>query len=205
MTNILLLPTFSGTGTSFSITTTGDWNDAIFFTAPGSPPPISMLGALASSNATVTVVSTAGLIPGQPIATIPGIPAGTFIGTIPTSQTLTLVDVNSSPVLATITDAEANLTFQPLPLDLTGIEFIAQMRSSAASAAVYLTAQTSDGTFNNGGTSGVLAFNIPQATLSNIFPAVYVFDIVAIADGHTLNLFPEGPGTISLGLGVTQP
>src|ERR1035437_2184591 len=119
MTNILLLPKFSGAGTSFALTTTGDWTDAILFTAVGSPAdPINMVGAIASGNATATVESTAGLLPGQPISQIPGIPVGAFIGTIPTPTTLTMVDVASVPVTATVTDAEVSLTFQPLPLDL---------------------------------------------------------------------------------------
>ena len=206
MTNILLLPKFSGAGTSFAITTTGDWNDAILFTAVGSPAsPISMVGALASGNATVTVTNPAGLLPGQPISQVPGIPSGTFIGTIPTATTLTMVDASNAPVTATITDAEASLTFQPLPLDLTGITFLAQMRKAAGTATVYLTAQTIDGTLNNGGVTGILAFNIPQATLADLFPDTYVIDIVATADGSTINLFPEGPATVTILQGVSQP
>ena len=206
MTNILSLPNFSGAGTSFAITTTGDWHDAILFTAVGSPAsPINMVGAIVSGNATATVASTAGLLPGQPISQVPGIPTGTYIGTIPTPTTLTMVDVASVPVTATVTDAEVSLTFQPLPLDLTGITFLAQMRKTAGSATVYLTATTSDGTLNNGGITGILAFNIMQAALANLFPDTYVIDIVAIADGHTINLFPEGPATVTLLQGVSQP
>ena len=206
MSNILLLPKFSGSGTSFAITTTGDWNDAILFTAVGSPASsINMVGAITSGNATVTLTSTAGLLPGQPIAQVPGIPAGIFIGTIPTATTLTMVNSINGAVTATVTDAEASLTFQPLPLDLTGITFLAQMRKTAGSATVYLTATTSDGTLNNGGITGILAFNIMQAALANLFPDTYVIDIVAIADGHTINLFPEGPATVTLLQGVSQP
>src|ERR1039458_3209716 len=129
MTNILLLPKFSGAGTSFSITTTGDWNDAIFFAAVGSPAaPISMSAALVSGSATVTVAATAGLLPGQPISPIPGITEGVYIGTLATAYTLTMFDINNNPVLSTETDTVANLTIQPLPLDLTGIAFVAQMR-----------------------------------------------------------------------------
>jgi hypothetical protein len=206
MSNILLLPKFSGAGTSFAITTTGDWNDAILFTAVGSPAtPINMVGAITATSTTVTVASTAGLLPGQPISQVPGIPAGTFIGTIPTPTTLTMVDAASVPVTATVTDAEASLTCQPLPLDLTNITFLAQMRKEAGAATVYLTAKTGDGTLNNGGVTGILAFNIPQATLAHLFPDTYVIDIVATADGSTINLFPEGPATVTLLQGISQP
>lgn len=206
MTNILLLPKFDSS-TSFAIARNGDWLDAIFFSAPGSPTaPIVMTGSIVEGVSVVTVESSKGLIPGLPIVAVPGIPPGTYVGTMPTATTFGLVDVTLGvPVPATITDAETSLTFEPLPLDLTGIEFVAEIRRKAGGTDRYLIARTDDQTIINGGASGVLAFNVTRDLLKNLLPGSYVLDILAIADGRTINLFPEGPASIDVATGVTVP
>jgi hypothetical protein len=204
MTNILLLPQFSGAGSSFSLVTNGDWLQSILFTAPGSPPnALTMVGAITSGQSTVTVGSTIGLVPGQPINQIPGIPAGAFVGSISSATQFSMVNSSGSSLDATETNAEAQLVFQPLPLDLTGIEFTASMRAAADSAGILLTASTANGTIINGGAAGTLQYNVPYSQL----PAAgsYVIDIVASGDEHTVNLFPQGPATVTIVQGVTVP
>jgi hypothetical protein len=176
------------------------------FTTPGSPTEVLvMLGAITTGSGNGTVAATQGLIPGLPLIPVPGIPGGTYVGAITSATVFTMVDINNVSVTATLDDAEASLTFEPLPLDLTGIEFIANVRSAAGSNENYLTLQTADGSFVNGNAVGTLGFNILKATWDNIPVGSYVIDIVAIADGHTINMFPEGPATLVLSQGVTLP
>ena len=202
MTNILQLPRL-GAQSSFALARNSDWLDTMFFAAPGSPPSaLSLTGAIVSGSNTVTVPSTAGLIPGMPIAPIPGVPAGAYVGVI-ASTTFTMVNLAGTAVNATVSDAEAQFSIEPLPLDLTGIAFTAQWRSAVGGSEVFLTLQTADGSLVNGGPTGTLAFNVPESAFANIIAATYVMDIIATADGHTINLFPEGPASIVLSEGVT--
>jgi hypothetical protein len=203
MTNILSLPQFNGAQTSFVVTTNSDWLDSIFFAAPGSPStPESMSGQIVSGSNNITVASTSGLVPGMPISAGAGIPSGAYIGTLTSSTVLTMVNSSGAALNATQSDAEASLTFQPIPLDLTGIAFRANVRASVAGTQVFVLAQTSDGSFNNGGTSGVLGFNVPYTTMQKVPPGNYVVDLLAIADGHQINLFQSGPASVVVAAGV---
>jgi hypothetical protein len=206
VTNLLKLPTFQNT-CAFAIATNGDWLDSIFFAAPGQPAnPIAMTGAITSGSNSVTVTSTQGLLPGLPVVQIPGVPAGVFVGAITSSAVFTMVDANGNPVDATATNAEAALTFLPLPLDLTGILFKVQVRAAANGQQVYLNLNSTLGGLVNGAASGVLSFDVTQPTIAANLPAgSYVVDIVAEGDGHTLNLFPEGPASLTVSAGITQP
>jgi len=196
MTNILLLPKFSGLGTSFYLTTNSDWLDVIQFAQTGSPPSTSAACSISSSSPTVTMASTAGLVPGQPVIGI-GIPTGATILAIPTALTLTL------SANATATSVEALLTFNPVPLDLTNINFVCNIRAEAGATQALVTAQTSDNTMINGQTAGTLTFNVPVATMANVQPGTYALDIVAFDSTHTINLFPQGPATVTIAPGVT--
>lgn len=205
-TNVLLLPKLSGAGTSFTITTNSGWDDSIFFGTPGSPTlPLAMVGQITSASNVITVQSTIGLIPGMPISHSPGIPLNAFVGAISSATQITMVDGSGASLNATASNAEAALTFQPPPLDLTGISFVANLKASPQSSESYLTVQTSDGTFNNGGVTGVLSFDIPVQIMARTFPGTYVMDIIAEADGATVNLFPIGPATVIVLEGVTDP
>jgi hypothetical protein len=202
-TNLLSLPYFSSQAI-FEIAQNADWLDAIFFVAPGSPPaPLTITGSITSGSNTVTVASAAGIVPGQPIVPVPGIPTSAFVGAIPTPTTFTIVNSTGGTLNATATDAEASLTFEPLPLDLTGISFAAEVRNTVGNPQVFLLVQTSDGSFFNSGTSGILSFKIPATKIQYIPVGSYVIDIVATANGQTVNLFPEGPATLIVIEGVT--
>jgi hypothetical protein len=204
-TNILTLPSFNGAGTSFSIATNADWFDSIFFIAPGSPPSsVAMLGQITNASSLVTVTSTAELVPGLPINAVPGIEDFAYVGEIISAIQFRMVDVNGVPVSATINDAQTKLVFQPMPLDLTGIEFRCELRSSEADNQVFLSVGTSDGTLLNGGLDGTLGFNVPRSKLEHLSPRTYVMDIVALADDHTINMFPAGPGSVVVTSGVTN-
>jgi len=210
-TNILLLPKFSATST-FTIVLNSDWLDTIEFTQSGYPNvPVTLSGcSITSGQNAVAVSSTAGLVPGQTIAGAAGIPSGAFVGAITSATQFNMVNASGSALNATETDAEATLTFSPPPLDITGIDFICQVRQSTngvIGTQVFISAQTADQSFTNGGATGVLAFNVTQSTLKNsaLTPGIYVMDIVAEADGHTINLFPQGPATLTVLGGVTTP
>ena len=213
MTNVLLLPMLSGSGTSFEITNNSDWNDSIFFGALNSPTkPIQMVGQTVSGSNVITVANTTGLVPGQPITETAGIPAGAFIGALTAATTLTMVDSVGSNLNSNLSNVVANLTFQPVPLDLTGISFVSNLRPFTNSSESYLTIQTSDGTYNNGGPTGVLSVDIPylidgvpNPKIAGLFPGTYVMDIIAEGDGATINLFPLGPATVTVLDGVTDP
>jgi len=205
-TNILQLPAFSGDGTSFAIATNADWLDSIFFISPQSPSaPITMVGQLTMASNVVVVESTLGLVPGMPISPMPALDplVAYFVGEISTTTQFKMVDQLGYAQNAKITDASAQLVFQPLPLDLSGIEFRAELRVSADSEQVLLSLQTSDSTLLNGGSDGTLGFNVASDKLQHLKERNYVMDIVAYADGHVVNLFPAGPCTVSVTEGVT--
>ena len=91
-----------------------------------------------------------------------------------------------------------------VPLDLTGIAFTAELRSSPADSTPRLTASTAAGTLVNGNTAGSLAFNVPS--LKALAAGTYFMDLIAndpIA-GITRNLFEAGPATITVLQGVTR-
>ena len=128
-----------------------------------------------------------------------------MIGTVASSTSITLASsAGGTPVNATATDPEANLTINPLPLDLTGITFTCEARKTVADPQAWITATTPT-TMLNGGTSGQLSFNVPKASLVSVQPGPYVMDIVASGDGHTVNLFQKtGPASLTVTQGVTR-
>lgn len=204
-TNILFLPRFESA--EFDLPQNSDWLDGLFFTSSSADQaaPIEMVGAMTLGSPTVAVESALTLIPGMPVSAVKGIPTGSYIGTIPTLINFTLVDIDGNPVNANATTAVAALTFQPLPLDITGIRFKAMVRHRIGGAETVLVVDTEDGTFVNGGTSGVLSFNVLQDKMSKISPNKYYMDIVAEADGHIINLFPINPAVINFAKGITTP
>ena len=202
--NILLLPQLDGTQTSFTVTNNGDWIDTICFTTPGSVAvPTNMLGLITSSSNTFTVASTIGLIPGMAFSAGPGFPAGGFVGTVLSATQVTLVDSGGNPLNSTISDAELTLTFQPLVLDITGIRFRGHIRPSIGSSVLHLAMDTLTGEFINGGATGLLSFNVLQTRMATLPVATHVFDILALADGYTFNLFPNAPCSVVVSPGVT--
>lgn len=218
MTNILSLPQMSGSGTTFAFTTNSDWRDSLYFSAPGFGPNVSGVGTITSGSNVVTLSLLAGATPVTLSAVQPGmivlgigVPAGAFVGTIGATS-ITFVDLNGNPLNATINDAAADLVFQAPPLDLTGINFLANLRMMAGAPQVFLTAQTADGSMINGKTAGTLAFAVPNQpayingpSTQQVPPNNYVMDIIAMDGTYTINLFPQGPATVMVGAGIADP
>jgi hypothetical protein len=92
------------------------------------------------------------------------------------------------------------------PLDLTGITFTSELRSKVGAVEVMLLMSTVNGLIMNGGTAGTFGFDVPQMTIERMLAAgSYVIDIVATADGRVFSMFPEGPGTVTVTQGITDP
>jgi hypothetical protein len=211
-TQILLLPKIDGLNTEFVVPNNADWLDGMFFSAPGFTGVVLLTVSLTVGSNIGTAASVQGLVPGMLISPVPGIPQGTYIGAVPTTTTFTMVNGSGSPVNATVTDAEAEVSFEPIPLDLSGIQFVANLRTTQGGPQNFLTAQTADNTMINGQLAGTLAFNVPRlprtlngANMSMVPPGTYQLDIIAIADGYTINLMPESPATVIVTPGVTDP
>jgi len=86
------------------------------------------------------------------------------------------------------------------PIDLTGIEFEMELRSSAQDITVVLKATTDNGLIIV--YSNTWQFSVPATTMSLIPPASYVFDMLAVAD-NTVRIIASG--TVQVNLGVTRP
>ena len=96
-------------------------------------------------------------------------------------------------------------------LDLTGISFKAQLRSSISNPVAILTASTDNGLLINGGMNGLLSFAVPRdpagslGGMSLIPAGSYVLDLIASGDSKIINLFQAiGPATVLVKTGVTK-
>lgn len=72
------------------------------------------------------------------------------------------------------------------PIDLAGIEFAMEMRTSPPVATVVLRATTTNGYIRV--YANTWQFLVPARIMLGIPPADYVFDVLAFADGYTRNL-----------------
>lgn len=98
-----------------------------------------------------------------------------------------------------------------VPIDISGITFQFSLRTNPGDPNVYLTGSTNDAagvggnpSLINGGSGGNLMFNIPAATMSLLLKGSYVMDILAIADGYTVNVYQNsGPATVTVDEGIT--
>jgi hypothetical protein len=207
MTQISNLPQIDGVRTAFTITKNARFRFSIAFPYPaGIQTPLVVPCAISAGSAMIPnlpVETVASLLTGQPVIGY-GIPAGTVIEGIPTPTSLTL----SNP--ATETAGAVSLTFQPLPLDITGISFLMQMREAATNAGVYLELSTANSRLTNGGSTGVLAADVPPEDLVGLpltgSGSALVTDIVATAsDGGPINLMAaSGPASVSVLPGVSR-
>lgn len=89
------------------------------------------------------------------------------------------------------------------PIDISGIAFRLQMRRDAGSPVVAISGSTTDGRLVNNGPTGVLEMRFPVADLIHMVPGSYVADLIAGADGVTVNLCPD-PITVEVRQGVTR-
>jgi hypothetical protein len=207
MTNILVLPQFSAG--AFTIANNAAWLDSIYFGAPGSPLPFTIAGCSTTSGSNVVTVpvliGTVGIGPGMQVSgTAQGFPPASYVGQVTSLTTFTLVDGFGSLVNAIATNVEITVTFNPAPLDLTGISFAAGLRVSAGSKQVFLPMQTGDGTLVNGGKLGTLGFNVSRVKMQSVPPGNYVMDVLATDGTVTVNLFQQAPATVTVLAGIAD-
>ena len=134
----------------------------------------------------------------------PGIPSASYVGNIPSLTTFTLVDGTGNKLNATANSIEITITFNPPPLDLSGIGFVSNLRTAPGSAQVFLVAQTGDGTMVNGATAGTLSWNVPGARMQNVPAGIYVMGILAVDSTTRRELFPTAPATVTVIAGVSD-
>jgi len=117
----------------------------------------------------------------------------------------------AAPSNADMLDVICTFLNNGTPIDLTGIAFRSQIRSSATDATLALDAQTSNwasadvttpnGLLVSGGTAGWLSWAIPQSKLGALSGQAFVTDILARADGHFALV---GTGSFTVAKSVTR-
>ncbi|KTS09742.1 hypothetical protein SB2_11855 [Methylobacterium radiotolerans] len=208
MTQIFNLPQIDGTRTTFVVAKDSVFQFSIPFPYPAGPQLI-LVAACAMTAGSPTLANlpaetVSSLVTGQPVAGY-GIPVGTTIVAIPTTTSVTLSSA------ATQSGASIGVSFQPLPLDLTGISFLMQVRRVAGDEFPLLIMSTDNGLLINGGTSGVLAINAPPSALAGLPLSTaampLVTDISATAsDGGPINLMAQsGPASVVVQQAVSRP
>ena len=90
-------------------------------------------------------------------------------------------------------------------IDITGIAFHLQARSAAGASVIALDLSTANGGLINGGASGILTLIAPVTMMESVAPGVYVADIVAEADGATINCCGASPLALTVAQGITTP
>jgi hypothetical protein len=124
-----------------------------------------------------------------------------------TTNVLQLSQISGSLTIATNADLRETAQLPQLgssePLDLTGIAFHMQVRPAPGSAEVALDLSTDNGLLINNGGAGTISLLAPKAALAQIAPGAYVADLLAIADGATINLCLNGPLAVTVDPGVT--
>lgn len=92
------------------------------------------------------------------------------------------------------------------PLDLTGMNFHAEMRLSVQDPGNKLDMSTAQGTLLNGGINGQMLFNVPAASMAKLSSGLYVMDILATDIGTSIvrNLFEAAPANVTVIEGITR-
>jgi len=93
-----------------------------------------------------------------------------------------------------------DLQSTPQPIMLDGIAFEMELRANPPAATVVLKATTDNGlivVYDN-----TWQLKVPAPTMSLIFPATYVYDILAIADGYIRII---ASGSVIVYQGITRP
>ena len=93
------------------------------------------------------------------------------------------------------------VTQDSVPFDFTDIEFEMVARQSAENHDAFIPCSTANGFLQHWGAEGYFAFRVPEETMRRVPAAVYVFDIVARADGHQIVFLT---GTVDVNLGITR-
>ena len=99
------------------------------------------------------------------------------------------------------------------PIDLTGITFSAKVKTSTAvGGKLLLDMSTQNGLLVVDAALGTLSFAVPWAQPTNGTPGctatlpsetAAMMDILAFGDGQRMNLFQQGPASVTIALGVT--
>jgi hypothetical protein len=207
VTQISLLPQIDGARTAFAFVKNAAFTYSFVIAAPSGPQvPLVATASTTAGSATLSnlpAVTVTSLVTGQKVSGY-GIPAGATITAIPSTTSVTL----SANV--TQTAAANSITFQVMPLDLTGISFRQQIRATASDTGVLLEMSTDNGLLINGGTTGVLSAYVPASSLGALPEttggSALVTDIVATAaDGGPINLMAlSGPASVTVTAGVTR-
>ena len=123
------------------------------------------------------------------------------------TNVLALPQLSGSLAVATDADLRESLLFTQAgsgaPIDLTGIVFRMQVRLASDPTQIALDLSTDNGLLINGGTNGILSWLVLQPQVAQIAPDAYVADLLAIADGATINLCQNGPIAVTVTAGVT--
>lgn len=208
MTNIRSLPKIDGANTSFVVSNNEAWLDPMYFGAPGFGPAITVSGCSTMTGSSIvtvpTLIGTSLIQPGMQISPGPGLPSASYVGSVPSPTTFTVVDINNNSLVATATTTELTITFNPPPLDLSGIGFVANLRIAAGSTQVFLVAQTGNGTLTNGAKLGTLSFNVPRSVMQSVPPGSYVMDIIAADPLYVINLMANAPAKVTVMSGVAD-
>jgi hypothetical protein len=207
MTNIALLPLLQAT---VNLTTNADWADSLIFTnAAAQYVSAAAVGAPGTgyTNGTQTLTPVGGS--GTPALISVTVANGNVVAVngiaVPGSYALPPAASNAPTSGGGGSGATLNLTLASSPIDLTGISFHCQVRTSAGSSSVVLDMSTTNGLLVSGGTNGILSFAVPAATLQAT-PAFqagsYVADVLAQAGSQTVLVAQL---TITVTQGVTTP
>src|SRR5262252_8266301 len=86
-----------------------------------------------------------------------------------------------------------DLQTPPQPIDLSGIEFEMELRANPPAATVVLKATTDNGLIVVYANTWQL--RVPAPTMSLIFPATYVYDMLGVADGY-IRILASGSVTV---------
>jgi hypothetical protein len=94
------------------------------------------------------------------------------------------------------------------PLDISGIDFHAELRSSADDASNKLDMATNNSPpqLINGGPNGLLFFSVDVSLIKKLSPGIYVMDILAIdmASKMVFNLCEETTVMVTILQGITR-
>ena len=121
---------------------------------------------------------------------------------------LLLPQISGSLAIATDADFRASIAFVAATggaaIDLTGITFTSKIKQPGNLATTCLALSTAGGGgLVNGGVSGILSWLVLQPALIVLAPGSYVCDIIATADGATINLCQAAPLAVTVTQGIT--
>ena len=205
----------------FRTQTNADWIDGLLVYGSGDGGIES--GPTNIGNGALTIASVdASTLLGAHVVVVTSLQGVTRFSVTDPSGSITAEGVAGLPVYAagiTFTLAQGATSFAvgdtfaigvlPVPIDITDIGFDMQVRASATTPTIVLTATShpddddTDQTLVTGGEGGQLALRVlqPAMAASRFAPGSYVYDILASADGLTV---PAFFGTITHVDGVTR-